>query len=59
VVSSLTAQYPTETTITSLGKVATDHNIYQIKLAHLGAEQPHRELRSGETTTLQFYALSR
>jgi MYXO-CTERM domain-containing protein len=57
VVNSLTAQYPAETTITSLGKVATDHNTYQIKLAHLGPNNITVSYGSGEMTTLQFYAL--
>jgi hypothetical protein len=57
VVNSLTAQFPSQTTITSLGTVATDHKIYQINFAQLGQNNVTVSYGSGETTTLQFYVL--
>ena len=56
-INSLTPQYPTETTITSLGAVSGDHNIYQLKLGHLGQNNVTVSYGDGETTTLQLYAL--
>jgi hypothetical protein len=56
-VNSLTAQYPSETTITPLGTVATDHQLYQLTLAHLGQNNITVSYGTDETTTLQFYAL--
>ena len=56
-ISSLTAQFPSQTTITSLGTVATDHKIYQLKFTQLGQNNVTVSYGSGETTTLQFYVL--
>lgn len=55
-IHSLTAQYP-GTTITSLGTVATDHNIYQVNFTQLGANAVTVSYGTGETTTLQFCVL--
>jgi len=57
VVNSLTAQFPSQTTITALGTVATDHKIYQINFAQLGQNNITVSYGTGETTTLQFYLL--
>jgi MYXO-CTERM domain-containing protein len=56
-IASVVAQYPSETTVTSLGTVATDHKIYQLKLSHLGQNNITVNYGSGETTVLQFYAI--
>ncbi|HYH02521.1 MAG TPA: DUF5695 domain-containing protein, partial [Bacillota bacterium] len=54
-INSLTAQYPSETTITYLNTVANDHKIYELKLSHLGQNDITINYGNGETTTLQFY----
>jgi hypothetical protein len=56
-INSLTAQFPSQTTITSLGTVGTDHKIYQLKFTQLGQNNVTVSYGSGETTTLQFYVL--
>ena len=56
-INSLTAQFPSQTTITSLGTVATDHKIYQLNFSQLGQNNIVVSYGSGETTTLQFYVL--
>ena len=56
-ISSLTAQFPSQTTITSLGTVATDHKLYQLNFSQLGQNNVTVSYGSGETTTLQFYVL--
>jgi len=56
-INSLTAQYPSQTTITSLGTTATDHKIYQINFSQIGQNNVTVSYGAGETTTLQFYVL--
>ncbi len=56
-INSLTAQFPSQTTITSLGITATDHKIYQINFGQLGQNNITVSYGTGETTTLQFYVL--
>jgi Family of unknown function (DUF5695) len=56
-INSLTAQFPSSTTITSLGTIATDHKIYQINFTQLGQNNVTVSYGTGETTTLQFYVL--
>jgi hypothetical protein len=55
-INSITAQYPSETQITYL-TTANDHNIYQIKLNHLGPNNITVNYGNGEKTVLQFYAI--
>ncbi len=54
---SVTAQYPSETTITFLGTVATNHKIYQLTMSHLGQNNITINYGNGLTTTLQFYVI--
>jgi hypothetical protein len=56
-INSLTAQFPSQTTITALGTVATDHKLYQLNFTQLGQNNITVSYGSGETTTLQFYVL--
>jgi MYXO-CTERM domain-containing protein len=56
-INALTAQYPSETTISYLNTVATDHKLYQLKLGHLGPNNVTVDYGNGEKTVLQFYAL--
>ncbi|WP_238322841.1 DUF5695 domain-containing protein, partial [Gorillibacterium massiliense] len=54
---SVTAQYPSETTIASLGTVGTDHKLYSLTMSHLGPNNITVTYGSGETTVLQYYAI--
>jgi MYXO-CTERM domain-containing protein len=56
-INSLTAQYPSQTTITSLGTAATDHKIYQLSFSQLGQNNVTVSYGTGLTTTLQFYVI--
>jgi len=56
-ITSITAQYPSETTITSLGTVGTNHKIYQLTMSHLGQNNITVNYGNGEKTVLQFYAI--
>jgi hypothetical protein len=56
-INSVTAQYPSQTTLTSLGTATGGHNLYSIKLSHLGQNSVTVSYGSGLTTTIQFYAL--
>jgi MYXO-CTERM domain-containing protein len=56
-INSVTAQYPSQTTVTSLGSTAGDHHLYALAFAHLGPNNVTVSYGSGETTTLQFYVL--
>ncbi len=56
-INSITAQYPGETSITSLGTSHTDHKIYSLKMNHLGQNNITIDYGSGEKTVLQFYAI--
>jgi hypothetical protein len=56
-IGSVTAQYPSTTTISWLGTVATDHNLYEIAFGQLGQNDVTVDYGTGETTTLQFYVL--
>ena len=53
-INSLTAQYPSETTITKTGGT-NGHNIYNVSFSHLGQNNITISYGSGETTVLQFY----
>ncbi len=54
-ITSVTAQYPSETTITYLTTVATNHKIYSLSMRHLGQNDITVNYGSGEKTVLQFY----
>jgi len=56
-ITAVTPQYPAETTVTSLGAATAGHNLYQLQLKHLGPNNVTVTYGTGETTTLQFYAL--
>lgn len=56
-ITSVTAQYPSETTVTSLGTTSGDHKLYSLTMSHLGPNNITVNYGSGETTTLQFYAI--
>lgn len=56
-ITSVTAQYASETTITSLGTVNTDHKLYSLQMNHLGQNDITVNYGSGEKTVLQFYAI--
>ncbi len=56
-INSLTAQFPSQTTITPLGTVATDHKIYQLSFKQLGQNNVTVSYGTGMTTTLQFYVI--
>ena len=56
-IQMLTAQYPSETEITQLKSAGDDHQLYALKLSHLGPNQIHVSYGDGEQTTLQFYAI--
>lgn len=56
-IKSVTAQYPSETSIKYLNTVGKDHKIYELKLNHLGANNITVEYGNGEKTVLQFYAI--
>jgi hypothetical protein len=56
-IHSLTAQYPAQTTITSLGTVPIDHQVYQINFSQIGQNNVTVSYGNGHTTTLQFYVL--
>jgi hypothetical protein len=56
-ITSVTAQYPADTTITYLNTVGTDHKIYELTLNRLGPNNITVNYGSGEKTVLQFYAI--
>lgn len=56
-INSITTQYPSETSITYLQTVGTDHKIYELQLNHLGHNDITINYGNGETTTLQFYVI--
>lgn len=56
-ITSVTAQYPSETTLASLGTTAGDHKLYSLQMNHLGPNNITVNYGNGETTTLQFYAI--
>ncbi|GGF91253.1 hypothetical protein GCM10010912_40370 [Paenibacillus albidus] len=56
-VTSVTAQYPNETTLTSLGNTAGDHNLYSLKMNRLGPNNITVNYGDNEKTVLQFYAI--
>ncbi|OXS59290.1 hypothetical protein B1A99_11750 [Cohnella sp. CIP 111063] len=56
-ITSITAQYPSETTITSLGTTGTNHKLYSLKMNRLGPNLITVNYGSGEKTVLQFYAI--
>lgn len=56
-ITSITAQYPSETTLTSLGTTGTDHKLYSLTMSHLGPNLITVNYGSGEKTVLQFYAI--
>lgn len=55
-ITSVTAQYPSETTITYLNTAATNHKIYSLSMKHLGQNNITVTYGNGEKTVLQFYA---
>ncbi|WP_168123243.1 DUF5695 domain-containing protein [Paenibacillus sp. HB172176] len=56
-ITSITTQYPSETTITSLGTTGTNHKLYSLTMSHLGPNLITVNYGSGEKTVLQFYAI--
>jgi MYXO-CTERM domain-containing protein len=59
-IQSVTAQYPSQTTITPVGAPAggtAGHNLYTVTFLQLGPNNVVVTYGSGETTTLQFYAI--
>lgn len=55
-INSLTAQYPSETTIASAGGT-NGHHLYNLTFSHLGQNNITVSYGSGETTVLQFYVI--
>lgn len=56
-ITSVTAQYPAETTINFLNSAAGGHNIYELTLGRLGPNNITVNYGNGEKTVLQFYAI--
>ncbi|MBB6690561.1 S-layer homology domain-containing protein [Cohnella xylanilytica] len=56
-IRSVTAQYPSDTTITYLGERGEDHHVYELQLRKLGQNDITVEYGNGEKTVLQFYAI--
>ncbi|WP_245987439.1 DUF5695 domain-containing protein [Cohnella lupini] len=56
-ITSVTAQYPSETTINFLNTVSGGHNVYELTLGHLGPNNITVNYGTGEKTVLQFYAI--
>jgi hypothetical protein len=56
-INSLPPQYASKTSITSVGKPDTDHNIYEIRFSQLGQNDVVVSYGDNEKTTLQFYVL--
>lgn len=56
-VTAVEAEFPQETTVTSLGTVPTDHHLYQVAFKRLGPNRLTVRYGSGERTALQFYVL--
>ncbi|WP_237163150.1 DUF5695 domain-containing protein [Paenibacillus sp. BIHB 4019] len=56
-INSITAQYPSDTTITSLGTTGTNHKLYSITMNKLGQNLITVNYGNGEKTVLQFYAI--
>ncbi len=56
-ITSITAQYPSDTTIVSLGTTGTDHKLYSLRMNRLGPNLITVNYGSGEKTVLQFYAI--
>lgn len=56
-VSSIIAQYPSQTTITPLGTAPAGHRLYSLTLSRLGQNDITVNYGNGEKTVLQFYAI--
>ncbi|MFC5468014.1 DUF5695 domain-containing protein [Cohnella suwonensis] len=56
-ITSVVAQYPSETTIASLGTTGTDHKLYSLTMSRLGPNNVTVTYGNGEKTVLQFYAI--
>jgi hypothetical protein len=56
-VDSVTAEFPEQTTLTSLGAIAADHHLYQVSFKQLGPNNITVKYGGGKTTVLQFYAI--
>ena len=56
-INSLTAQFPSESVITPLAVAPGDHDIYELRLSHLGQNDVTVSYGAGKSTTLQFYVL--
>ncbi len=54
---SVTSDYPSQTTITSLGTTGTDHKLYSLSMSRLGPNNITVTYGNGEKTVLQFYAI--
>jgi hypothetical protein len=56
-ITAVTPQFAAQTTVTSLGTVATDHKLYRLTFSQLGQNNVVVTYGNGELTTLQFYVL--
>ncbi|MHA7967632.1 DUF5695 domain-containing protein [Paenibacillus sp. CAU 1782] len=56
-ISSVTAQYPGQTTITSLGTAPGGHKLYSLQMSRMGQNDITVNYGNGEKTVLQFYAI--
>jgi len=56
-INSITPQYTSQTTVTSLGTASGNHKLYQIQMTKLGHNDLVINYGNGETTTLQFYVI--
>lgn len=56
-ITSVTAQYPSQTTLTPIGTAAGGHNLYSLRFSRLGANNITVNYGNGEKTVLQFYAI--
>lgn len=56
-IKSITAKYPSETTISYSNTANGNHKIYNVQFNHLGQNDITVEYGSGKKTVLQFYAI--
>lgn len=54
-IDSVVAQYPSETSLSNVGTVPTDHKIYQAGFSHLGPNNVTVYYDGDKNTVLQFY----
>ncbi|HXU62693.1 MAG TPA: DUF5695 domain-containing protein, partial [Polyangia bacterium] len=56
-ITAVAPQFASRTTVTPLGTVAPEHNLYRLTFSQLGPNDVVVSYGNGETTTLQFYVL--